>query len=227
MKKIILAGMFCIAATTILKAQGSKGNLFVGTDIGSTSYNSINMSTNTNGNIITSDTKEYTIGVAPAIGIFLSDHLVFGGDLSVNYTYDKDNETDNSGGAVLSSSSTRNITHFDIGPFVRYYFFADKPSKTMFYLQANGTVGAGSGSGSITDASAVATNSNISGLFVYSAGGSVGISHYILKNVGLNFGLGYSYLHQSYSNNSGSTTSSITSGNSGISLSAGFHVILP
>jgi len=228
MKKIILAGIFCIAATTLLKAQGAKGNLYLGTDLGSTIYHSQTTTTNTNGNIETNNTKEYTISVAPAIGVFLSDHFILGGNLSVNYDH---NQSDfNDAAASSSSTTTSNSTHFDIGPIMRYYFFADKPSTTMFYLQANGTVGAGSGSTTEADnnsGTATTTSSNVSGLFVYSGGGSVGITHYITKNIGLNFGVGYLYTHTSYTDNYGDTKANVGIGNSGINLSAGFHLILP
>lgn len=243
MKKTILLITICIAGIMSANAQIAKGNLFVGTGLGTTTYNFGNYTyTYASGEIRTQDEKEYSLSVTPQIGVFLTDHVVFGGNLNISYTH---NEGDNSyaDDAVLTNNSVTNTTVFSVGPFIRYYFFDSKPSKTLFFIQAEAAVGTGAGNTSTSTANtnssgSTATGTN-SGTFIFDGGASLGVTHFISKSIGIDFRVGYTYDYESYTTtlNSTSTTASgavTTTPNSykasipenGITLAAAFHFFL-
>jgi hypothetical protein len=244
MKKTILIFAGCLLAMTGVKAQLAKGNLFIGTDLGTTTYNFGTYTyTYPDANVKSQVEKDYSIGISPSIGVFLTDHLIFGGSLNVAYSNQKINETstiDN----YLVDNTTSNTTTATIGPFIRYYFFDSQPAKTVFYFQAD--AGVGSGGGSSTGSTLSTTNTtttstgNINGMFIFKAGGALGLTHFISRNIGLDVSVGYAYDDESY--NDSSTQQSTTSGGvvgnasnsfkakvpqSGIALSAGFHFFIP
>jgi len=232
MKKVLLAVIACIAVTTVVKAQTAKGNLFIGTSIGSTSYNSATDDYSfTNGTSSNTNRKSYNLGLSPSIGVFLTDHFILGGNLGVTYNHIK--TTDNT--AASSDMVTTNTTLFSIGPFARYYIFNSTPSKTMFYLQAAGNIGAGSGSSS-GSGSNFTSNGDLKGIFSYNGSGGIGITHFIRKNIGLDVGVGYVYEHEKYTSTtttttggagSTSTSEDVATHTHGVALSAGFHFFLP
>jgi hypothetical protein len=244
MKKTILIFAGCLLAITSVKAQLAKGNLFIGTGLGTTTYNFGTYTyTYPDANVKTQDEKDYSLTLSPSIGVFLTDHLIFGGSLGLSYSNEKINETstiDN----YLVDNTTSNTTTATIGPFVRYYFFDAQPTKTVFYFQADAGVGFGGGSSTgstLSTANTSATSSgNINGLFIFKAGGALGLTHFIQKNIGLDVSVGYTYDDESY--NTTANTQSTTAGGvvssasnsfkakvpqNGIALSAGFHFFIP
>ena len=244
MKKTILIFAGCLLAITSVKAQLAKGNLFIGTDLGTTAYDFGTYNyTYPDGNVKTQDAKDYSLTLSPAMGVFLTDHLIFGGSLGLSYSNEKVNETsmvDN----YLIDNTTSNTTTATIGPFVRYYFFDAQPTKTLFYFQADAGVGFGGGGSTAATLSTTNTNAtttdNINGMFIFKAGGALGLTHFIQKNIGLDVSVGYAYDDESY--NTTSNTQSTTAGGvvsnssnsfkakvpqSGIALSAGFHFFIP
>jgi hypothetical protein len=236
MKKIFLILTTCAIALTSVKAQVAKGNLFVGADLGATSYRFGTYTYNyPDANVKTEDQNDYSLNLSPRLGVFLSDHLIFGGALALDYNHDKinnSNTTDN----LLMNNTVSNQTTFSVGPFVRYYFFGDSPGANLFYIQADVDVGSGSGS---TKASTLSTanvsgssTENINGVFAFKAGGTLGFTHFIQKNIGLDLGIGYLYDYESYSSTltsetgtPGSTSASYKAKipQNDIFLSAGFH----
>ena len=239
MKKIFLAAAVCMAGLSSVKAQIAKGNLFVGSDIGGTTYNwGTNTFDNSTGDIQKINNKKYAIGLTPAMGVFVTDHLVFGGYLDISYDHTKDNVT-NTDPANVSTQATGSSSTYSIGPFLRYYFFNTKPSKTLLYIEGRAAVGTGSGSDNeshIAPGNGFVYTSNDNNMFLFKADGSVGITHFISKNVGLDVAVGYLYNYEKYTTNytnqpdgGGATSGSIktTVPENGITLSAGFHFFLP
>ncbi|WP_295671078.1 hypothetical protein [uncultured Mucilaginibacter sp.] len=239
MKKILLAAVVCISGLTTVKAQVAKGNLFVGSDIGATSYNSGTVTFDySNGSVQKTNNKKFDLGISPSLGVFVTDHLVFGGSLDVNYSHLKDNITSTAPEGT-SSVATSNSSTYSIGPFLRYYFFNTAPSKTLFYVQGLATVGSGSGSTNISHVSPgnnYVNTSNDNNMFLFKANASLGITHFIGKNVGLDVAVGYLYNYEKYTTNfnnqpengnanSGSVKTTLPE--NGIGLSAGFHFFLP
>ena len=238
MKRIFLVLAICFTGLTSLKAQLAKGNLFVGSTIGSTAYN---WGTNTYlysaGNTQKLDSKQFAIDLTPSLGVFVTNHLVFGGSLDVGYSHNKSDVT-NTDGSVVPTQTTINNSTYSIGPFLRYYFYNSTPSKTLLYVEGRATVGSGSGSTNELDSNTgnttyTATDNNV---FLFTAAGSLGVTHFITKNIGLDVALGYSYDYEKYTTdftfdpNSGNTSSGskkATLPQSGITLFAGFHFFLP
>jgi len=242
MKKIFLAVSIGIAGLTVVKGQQTKGSLFIGTGAGTAVYNSGNYNYNYSyGNIKNLDAKTFELNFNESIGVYLTDHFVFGGSLNVAYNHEKDNAT-NTNAIVLTDVATTNATTFAIGPFMRYYFFNTTPSKTQFYVEAAGAIGTGSGNtaeATAGNASSSVITGNTSGVLVYRARGGLGLTHYITKNIGLDFQAGYLYNYDkqttnynSQTTNSGQVTSSqysakITLPTNGVEFLAGFHLLIP
>ncbi|BAU52732.1 hypothetical protein [Mucilaginibacter gotjawali] len=239
MKKILLAAAVCMAGLSSVKAQIAKGNLFVGSDIGTATFNSGTLTYDySTGNIQKTDHKKFEIGVSPALGVFVTDHLVIGGNLNVNYSHIKDNITltDASGTGTVATS---NSSTYAIGPFLRYYFFNTTPSKTLLYIQGVALVGSGSGSTNeshVSPGDSYVSTSNDNNMFIFRANGSLGITHFIGKSVALDVALGYLYNYEKYTTNYNiqPTNGAVNSGSvkttvpeNGVALSAGFHFFLP
>jgi hypothetical protein len=242
-KPLLILAVFFIALTSA-SAQTTKGTLFVGTTLGTTAYDfGTSTYTYTDADVKSQDQKNYSLSLSPQIGVFLTDHLIFGGSLDLSYAHNTDNvsnTTDN----LLINDATTNTTTFSAGPFVRYYFFDSKPSKTLLYFQAEAGAGAGGGSstGSTlnTANTSTSTTGNTSGEFIFRAGGSLGLTHFIQKNIGLDIGVGYSYDYENYSTSTTTQTTTAAGAStsapgsykakvpqSGISLTAGFHFFIP
>jgi hypothetical protein len=209
---------FCIGLTFSTSAQFSKGTIFVGPTVGTNSYQSASDDLDySNGNNLTrtASSKTYSFSVGPQIGVFVTDHLVLGG--SINYSHSAKNTNTNTSlvnGNSLVADSKSNTSTFNTGPFLRYYFF-DKLTKNMFYTQLNGTLGTGSGhssgNGYNNITSTYQSNGTVSGIFSWSAGGSVGVTHFFNDFIGLDIAIGYSYNSTtSNSQNVTNTTSNST-----------------
>lgn len=97
-------------------SQITKGNWLVG---GSANFSSANGQS-----ISGSGSQKYTntdISISPNLGYFFIDKFAFG--LKPGFTNNKNEGGDLiNGGVVVGSGGHSNITWFDIGPFMRYYF---------------------------------------------------------------------------------------------------------
>ena len=117
MKNTLLAAIIIITFSASARAQLEERNYFIGTTLGAVSYNTGNFGYDySTGNFQNQDDKKYVIQMDPAIGIFLSDHLIFGGNLDLSYSHDKGVIT-NTTGANIYSNHQANATSFTIGPF--------------------------------------------------------------------------------------------------------------
>jgi hypothetical protein len=243
MKKILTTALVCIFGLTMVKAQIAKGNLFVGSSFGFASYTSIDNTYNfSDGGTKQLDQKIYDVNLNPAYGVFVTDHLILGGMFNLDYN---NNKTDiaNFEGSPSNSTGTNISSLFSIGPFVRYYFFDTKPSNTLLYIQAGAALGTGggssSGSGSGTTSSYVSTG-KLSGYFLYRGGFQLGVTHFIQGNLGLDISLGYDYLHEEYTDNYNTATTTFATGvvrdplysagvksiSNGITFNAGLHYFI-
>src|SRR5580698_10185119 len=109
MKKILLMMAIAAAGFTAAKAQVEKGNLFIGPGLGTTTYNFGTYNFDySNGNIKNQDQKNYSLDLSPQVGVFLTDHLIFGGALGLDYTNNKSNF--NSSADVISTSNVANTS---------------------------------------------------------------------------------------------------------------------
>jgi hypothetical protein len=197
MKRIIFPAVLCVVSSGLF-AQLSKGTLFVGSTIGTANYNSV---TNDHDYIDSGFRKtinhNFGIGLSPQMGVFVNSHLVVGGSLGFDYAHNKQN-IESTEGNVDYRDTRKNTFTINAGPFARYYVFKASPGSTLFFTQLDARVGTGSGnsSGNGDNTNNTFTSSaKISKIFNWNAGGSIGITHFIQKSVGLDAFAGYSYNH--------------------------------
>ena len=240
MKKTLIAALICATGALHASAQESlKGTVFLGTSVGSTTYTQTsNDYTYPDGGTKNTTPHAYSFSLSPSAGVFVTNHLILGGSLGVSYSHNKTN-TSITEGSPSSSTSTTNSTTVDLGPFLRYYFYEVKPLRTMLYMQIQGTVGVGGGSSSGAGESVTSSyvsNGTTSGIFTWTSGASLGVTHFIQKNIGIDFALGYSHSYE-HSNVSGSTQTTKVNGTEttapgdyklrtsadGFTASVGFH----
>jgi len=244
MKKVFVVIAALAAFYSHAKAQFSKGTIMLGTTIGTTGYSSANSDYGYDaGNSRATTTHTFTVSAGPQMGIFLTPHLVFGVTPSVNFSTSHVNTTNVSSAGVPTGSKTiTNTTTVSVGPYLRDYF-ASVPGNNWFYLQVNGAVGSGSGSSSAnsyTATSTANTNGKVSDILNWNVGGSIGLTHFFYKRVGIDIALGYLYSHaHNYNVNNTNTTNKATGSTSqadnnytlntatnGLSFGAGIHWFL-
>ncbi len=156
------------------------------------------------------------MSAGPQAGVFLSNHFLLGGMLGYNITSRKTDVTTSSSihAPVTANTKTTSYT-LNIGPVMRYYFY-NKLSKNLFYLQASGTVGTGNGTSSgngINVNSTYVSDGKVSNIFTWNAGGGIGLTHFFNKTVGMDIGLGYGYTSTSNKNVANTLTTSKTTDN--------------
>jgi hypothetical protein len=247
MKKItVLAIASAILTCTAFNAsaQFAKGTFMLGTTIGTTGYSSANSDYNYDaGELRNAGTNTFTFSVGPQIGIFLSPRLVLGATpaFSINTSHATNNitNTNNTSSATTTNTTTTTVS---LGPFMRYYF-SNLSTTNWFYGQINGAAGSGSGTstGTSTSSSAVgSTNGKVSDIFTWNAGGSIGMTHFFYRRIGMDVAIGFnhSHVHNYDTNNTNSTNK--TSGNvsestnnytlntdtNGVTFGVGFHWFL-
>ena len=244
MKKIILVALTCTAFILKTTAQVSKGTIFLGTSIGSTTYSqATNDYSYPDGGSKTTTPDIYSLSLSPQAGVFVTNHVILGGTLGVSYSHNKTNTSNTETSASSSTSMTQTAT-FNLGPFMRYYFYETAPRKTMLYMQVQGTVGLGGGSSSgsgTTTTTTYTSSGTVTNIFTWTGGASVGVTHFVQHNIGLDFALGYSHSYEN-SNNTNSTLTTTTSNGKqtakpndytlatntdGFTVSLGFHWFIP
>lgn len=236
-----MIAVLCLAAATSARAQFKPGTLMIGTTVGTTAYTSANSNYDYDGGATRStNTDTYTFSVGPQIGIFLTPQLVFGGTFSYSLNHNTATTTNTSSADVNTGSKATTTTNtISLGPFLRYYF-AGLTTKNWFYGQINGAAGTGTGSSSGSSYATTTTGSStgkVNDIFNWNAGGSLGMTHFFYKKIGMDFSIGYNYSH-SHSQNDNTTYTTktttgvitaasnnyaLTTGTNGITLGVGFH----
>jgi hypothetical protein len=246
MKKAILVtsvAFLCIVLDS--QAQFKPGTLMVGTTIGTSSFSSANSDYSyDDGAAKSTDTKTYAFSLGPQVGIFLTPNFVVGGTFSFSINNSKVNSTTDNTNSTVSGTSTNTTTStVSLGPFMRYYF-AGLPGKNWFYMQVNGAAGTGSGgnsSGTTYSSTTTGTTSgSVSNIMTWNAGGSLGMTHFFYKRIGMDIALGYTYSHtHNYDQNTTNTVTTATgkmttstnnytlnTGTNGVTFGVGFHWFL-
>lgn len=202
MKKLLLMFVLALASVGAMQAQNKKGNLLIGTYIGSSgiSFGNSKSSYSLNSNISKSDYNSFSIGVGPTIGKYVSDNWVLGTYLGLSFynsKYDNSNTTSTS-----TSTSKSHYVVFSAGPYVRYYF----PDKNKGKGNGNAYVNFSpsisfypSDGGTVTYNTSGNNYSYKSKNYVsWSANLNFGYEHYISEVIGLQYYIGYTYGHYSY-----------------------------
>ena len=243
----ILQAILCLSlgiCTLKTQAQFKPGTLMLGSTIGTSAYSNANADYSyDNGQAKTTGTNTYTFSLGPQLGVFISARIVLGGTLSCNLsTSHSSTTTTNTNNTQTGSISNSTTTTVSFGPFLRYYF-AGVPAKNWFYLQANAAAGTGSGTSSgssYTTTTIGSTDGKVSDIFTWNAAGSIGMTHFFDKHVGMDIALGYSYAHNhNYNIVQSNTTNKVTgafstssnnytlnAGTNGMTLGVGFHWFL-
>jgi hypothetical protein len=247
MKKVFLltfaSGVISITSLQV-KAQFVKGTIMLGTTIGSTGYSSANSNYDyESGELRSAGTNSFTFSVGPQVGVFLSPRLVLGVTPAFNITTSQaNNNVTNTSNSNSSTTTNTTTTTVSLGPFVRYYF-TSLTGNNWFYGQINGAVGTGSGNTTGTSNSSTTlgnTNGKVSDVLTWNAGGSIGMTHFFYKRIGMDIAVGYNYSHvhnfdlnNTYTTNKNSGVLTSTANNytlntatNGVNLGVGFHWFL-
>jgi hypothetical protein len=242
-RPIFAAGLLTLASLSS-RAQFIKGTMMLGTTVGSTGYSSATSNYNYDaGELRTAGTNTFTFSVGPQVGVFLSPRLVVGAtpvfNISTSHATNDITNTNNTSSSSVTNTTTITVS---IGPYVRYYF-SSLSNNNWFYGQINGAVGTGSGTttGNSSSNTAVgSTNGKVSNILTWNAGGSLGMTHFFYKRIGMDLALGYNYSHvHNYdlnnTNSTNKTTGKVTqttnnytlnTATNGVTLGVGFHWFL-
>jgi|SRR5450631_1708681 len=247
MKKITIftiASVLLTCITVQTNAQFSKGTLMLGTTIGTTGYSSASSDYNYDaGELRNTGTNTFTFSVGPQIGVFLSPRLVVGATpaFSINTSH-ATNDITNTNNTTSAATTNTTTTTLSLGPYVRYYF-TNLASNNWFYGQVNGAVGTGSGTttGNTTSTNSLSsTDGKVSNIFTWNAGGSIGMTHFFYKRIGMDVAIGFNHSHvhnydtnntNTTNKNNGNTTEStnnytLNTDTNGVTFGVGFHWFL-
>ncbi len=194
MKKLIFASLFFIALSSY--GQFTKGTRTVGLSIGSLGFSNFQQTFDYgSGGTFSDINNTLNISINPSMGKFISDVLLVGGGVTINFSNSKyDGGTKNNTGNTLTAG---------VNGFGRYYF-----GTTGFMPYGQVSLGAGFGSGKRdgdekgTYTSGQTYSSKYSekfdGIFDITAGAGVGLTKLVTKNIGLDLGLTYQFNRRSY-----------------------------
>jgi hypothetical protein len=192
MKKLFFICLL-LATTCLVFPQNKKGNLLIGTYLGSggLSFSNSENGSSTSTNIGKQDSNGFSIGVGPSIGYFLTDNLVAGTYCSLSYS---SSSNDNSNTAYESTSeSSYHSLYFSVGPFVRYYIGKNN-GKGMPYVHVNvGTSFYPDYSSSYSSSSGSEYTYRYKKYSTWNAGLQIGYEHFVNSVIGLQYYLGYSF----------------------------------
>lgn len=242
MKKLIL--LFTVAAfflTPATNAQFVKGNWMAEGGIGnlSVSNNTFEQTNVSGARIDYNKTKDFSIGIMPRMGYFVTNNLVVGTTFGINFSSTNVEELNASNGVKVTETKRSSI-HLDFMPFLRYYF--GKTGTTRFYGQVGcGITTALSTKGEYKEFDNIGAVDYTSKLntpkkyFNFSGEALVGLNHFVSQNVAINAALGYRHISgketTSYTNTLGipTTTPEVKHTIKGgtFSWNVGFTMIIP
>lgn len=247
MKKITLITFVagCLILTALhSSAQFVRGTIMLGTTVGTTGYSSATSNYDYDaGELRNTGTNTFTFSIGPQVGVFLSPRMVLGAtpafSISTSHATNDIHNTNNNSSAAITNTTTSTVS---LGPYIRYYF-TNLNSSNWFYSQLNGSVGSGSGTSTgntASNTSVSSTNGKVSDIFTWNAGGSIGMTHFFYKRIGMDIALGYiySHVHNYDMNNTNSTNKAsgvvtqtannymLNTATNGVTLGVGFHWFL-
>lgn len=199
MKQVIFSAIAFISVVSV-QAQNKKGNLMIGTYVGSGSYYSSKYKStySYSPNVSESEYKSFSIGVGPEVGLYITDRLVVGTSLNISYGHSK-NDYSSTGSPSTSTGKSSNV-YFSAGPSARLYL-GKKNDKGMPFVWLGG------GIGFYPSDKATYKNENPTtyeytyqskNYVTWNFGPRVGYEHFLNKCFGLQYYIGYNYSHSSY-----------------------------
>jgi hypothetical protein len=243
-KTFLLMTGLCTLVTLSTKAQFQRGTIMLGANVGTAAYTSANSDyAYDNASSRSTTNTNYTFSGGPQIGVFIASNVVVGGSINYSVSNNTTNTTLDAGTGITGNKTTATSYTVNMGPFLRVYF-ANHFARNLFYMQADGHLGTGSGNTSGNGYGPTTTN-NASGdqsnIFTWDAGGSLGMTHFFNKHVGMDIHAGYTYTHSQSDNantantikdsNGAVTTTTnnytLATGTSGVTLGITFHWFFP
>jgi len=197
MKKLVIPILF-LAAAGLAFPQNKKGNLLIGTYLGSTglSFGNSESGSSSSDNVYKSDNSGFNIGVGPSIGYFLTDSLVVGASLGISYSSNRyegsETKTD------YSSNSNSSSIYLSLGPFLRYYLGSSNPNRVPYVHLSVGTSLYPSYSGHYETGDGYEYDYSYKSYSSWGAGLQLGYEHFLNPSIGLQYYVGYSFSHYSY-----------------------------
>jgi hypothetical protein len=196
--KRILIPVLILAVAVAAFPQNKKGNLLIGTYLGSTglSFGSSESGSSSSTDRSKSDSSGFSIGIGPSIGYFLTDKLVLGTSLSISYgTSRYENSYTESD---YTSKSDSHSLYLSIGPFVRYYLGAPNAKRMPYVHVSAGTSLYPSYGGHYETSNDYEYDYSYKSYSSWNAGVQLGYEHFVNSVIGLQYYVGYSFSHYSY-----------------------------
>lgn len=197
MKKALIPVLVLALAVSAFP-QNKKGNLLIGTYLGSTglSFGSSESGSSGSTNRSKSESSSFSLGIGPSIGYFLTDTLVVGSSLSISYG-SSGSEGSYTESEATSESSSSSI-YMSIGPFVRYYFGDVNPRKMPYVHAYLGTSLYPVYSGHYENSGGTEYDYSYTRYSSFNGGIQVGMERFLNSAIGLQYYIGYSFSHSSY-----------------------------
>ncbi len=232
MKKLLFAFTLFFACTAY--GQFTKGTRTVGFNVSSIGFSSLSSSyAPTNGGPTgSSGNDNLSFSLNPTMGWFINEKVLVGGSININLSNGKYTE-----GNYLTNKT--NTFTSGVGGFGRYYFGT---SGFMPYGQISLAGAFGSGTEKLTanyQSYTTKGDGKKNGIFNFNSGVGLGLTKMINKNIGLDIGVGYSFVltsykytyeeNRQYTNNSSElikTNYKYSGTNHGGTLSLGFLIFL-
>ncbi len=190
MKRAILVALL-IACPVIASAQAKKGDVIIGTGLGSVSGTS-STSTTTYTNTPTeykSTGTSFSISLNPYMGWCLQDNLAVGASVSVSY-YTSESKSSNTSSTTTSTSDYAQPS-FYLGPFARYYFGSGDKGRTFVHVNAQYGIATGDSKSETSTGASSKTTYKPKG--DWNAGVAVGYEAFLSQWVGLYGSVGVNY----------------------------------
>jgi hypothetical protein len=200
MKKNYFCCIIAVAFALTSNAQFKKGTLIVDASLGNITLGSKSNYTYKDQNGVITSSSDYTSNIFnlyPGAGIFITDKVVVGTDLSIYLSSSKSNSFNAAGKKNYDSKSSN--TSLGLNPYVRYYFAKNKNKKAFYYGELMGGVYTYLSNKSDYSYYNVTTGVKTS-TFTYnypkkyfstSANIKVGLNYFVTSNIALNADLGY------------------------------------
>ena len=197
MKKSAFIGFACLflAMTCLVFPQNKKGNLLIGTDVGSAGLYTGNSESGSPQSTLVykSDYTSFSFDVYPAIGYYFTDNLVVGTTFELYFYSSKYNSS--STGSSATSQSKSNTLSTSLGPFARFYLGQDKGKGRLFVHVNVGFTLYPYYSYTYTPSPGTGYTEKYDKYFPWNAGLKIGYEHYFNPAIGLEFYVGYTYYH--------------------------------
>lgn len=190
MKRVLLLALL-IATPALANAQVKKGDLFVGTSLGSASGTSSTSKTSYSNTPTEykSTGNSFSISVNPYIGWFVKDNLALGSSVSLSYYRSKSESSNTS--STTTSTSTYTQPSYYIGPFARYYMAGSGKGRT--FVQVNAQYGLSSGNSKSETSTGASSKTTTKPQGDWNAGVALGYEVFLSSWVGAygSFGVNY------------------------------------